>query len=238
VRLSDFSLVVFDLDDTLYLERDYARSGFASVAHWLAAQGRCETNLAQAFGARCWALFQAGERGTIFDRALSEFRALLGRAEIDELVRVYREHHPAIRLLPDAELALQSLANIGSPVWIVTDGPLESQRRKITALQLSDRLAGIICTDQWGREFWKPHRRAFESIEQTTGFYGQDCVYVGDNPQKDFLGPRQLGWATIRIRRKLGLHAGSETVLGRDADLQVTSFTELLEAPVRAVAAA
>lgn len=29
-------LVIFDLDDTLFLERDFVRSGFAAVGRWMA----------------------------------------------------------------------------------------------------------------------------------------------------------------------------------------------------------
>jgi putative hydrolase of the HAD superfamily len=25
--------------------------------------------------------------------------------------------------------------------------------------------------------------------------------YIGDNPEKDFIGPRKLGWLTIRLRQ-------------------------------------
>ena len=31
-------VVTFDLDDTLYLERDFVRSGFAAVGAWLATE--------------------------------------------------------------------------------------------------------------------------------------------------------------------------------------------------------
>ena len=37
-RIAACSAIVFDLDDTLYLERDYVRSGARAVATWLAPQ--------------------------------------------------------------------------------------------------------------------------------------------------------------------------------------------------------
>ncbi len=40
MRLTDYAVVVFDLDDTLYLERDYVRSGFDAVGAYTASQCR------------------------------------------------------------------------------------------------------------------------------------------------------------------------------------------------------
>lgn len=31
-------------------------------------------------------------------------------------------------------------------------------------------------------------------------------VYVADNPGKDFIAPKELGWGAIRVRRPGGLH--------------------------------
>jgi len=55
-------LYVLDIDDTLYLERDYVRSGFCAVGRWLAEHQNVED-----FFERAWALFEAGARGNIFD---------------------------------------------------------------------------------------------------------------------------------------------------------------------------
>ena len=59
-------LVVLDIDDTLYLERDYARSGFTAIGDWARAELGVDD-----LGERAWAAFEAGTRGTIFDEALA-----------------------------------------------------------------------------------------------------------------------------------------------------------------------
>ena len=73
-------VVTFDLDDTLYLERDFVRSGFAAVGAWLATERGV-----RGFEACAWRLFEAGRRGDIFDRVLPRLgvapeRALIRRA--------------------------------------------------------------------------------------------------------------------------------------------------------------
>ena len=89
--------VVFDLDDTLFLERDYVRSGFAAVGGW--ARRRLGVS---GFGERCWAAFEAGARGRTFDEALAACGVEPAAALIDEMIGVYRRHRPSIELLADA----------------------------------------------------------------------------------------------------------------------------------------
>ena len=46
-----------------------------------------------------------------------------------------------------------------------------------------------------------------------------------DNPNKDFAGPKSLGWATVRIRRPESLHAAVPN--GDLVDLEIASLDEL-----------
>lgn len=225
--LSRYPVVVLDLDDTLYLERDYVRSGFAHVAAWLERQSGWRHEDAVAYADCCWSRFEAGVRGTIFDDAWQSLSLPYPAPSVSDLVHEYRRHLPQIRLLPDAHRALRRLAAACCQLWIVTDGPLTSQRQKLTALDLPRRTSGIICTDQWGREYWKPHPRAFEVIQRRTGVGANQCVYVGDHPGKDFIAPRQLGWSTIRVRRPGGLHERREPQPGQEADHEVRSLDHL-----------
>ena len=50
--------IVFDLDDTLYLERDYVRSGFSFIADLMAKDQRGRKKSSPAL----WGLFLQGER--------------------------------------------------------------------------------------------------------------------------------------------------------------------------------
>ena len=68
------------------------------------------------------------------------------------------------------------------------------------ALGLDSHVDRILLTDQWGSDFWKPHQRAFELLEAEWKCSPSELVYVGDNPTKDFAGPKARGWMTIRLR--------------------------------------
>jgi len=63
----DAPVLVFDLDDTLYPECDYVRSGFAAVDRWL-REHRGVTGFSEIANAH----FRGGRRGNIFDLSLEE----------------------------------------------------------------------------------------------------------------------------------------------------------------------
>jgi putative hydrolase of the HAD superfamily len=193
-------LVVFDLDDTLYLVRDFVRSGFRAVADHVRRTLRVR-------GCSRWrGAFRGGERGTVFDHALAERGIAPSKRLVQEMVRVYRTHDPRVRLCPDARRFLRR-PPAATTLAIISDGPLAAQRAKVRALGLGPLVSAIVLTGRWGPRFAKPHPRAFEMLERRFRIPGALCSYVGDNPAKDFDTPLALGWTVVRLRRPEGLHA-------------------------------
>jgi putative hydrolase of the HAD superfamily len=205
--------VVLDVDDTLYLERDYVRSGFSAVDR--VVQERLGVH---GFRDAAWDLFLAGERRDIFNQVLRAVD-LDDAALVADLVYVYRNHVPAISLLPDAVACLDELTP-GCALAIVSDGPLVSQEMKARALRLSQWAAPVVLTESFGPGFGKPHPRAFRTVEAAHRAAGDRCVYVADNPAKDFAGPRDLGWRTVRIRRAGSLHEREPTLDTADQEIR------------------
>jgi len=193
--------IVFDLDDTLYRERDYVRSGIRAVDIWV--QWRLGV---PGFGTTAIRLWNEGRRTKLFDATLAELGVTVDPATIAAMVAVYRDHVPRIRLASDARAFLTHDHGFG--LALITDGPGIAQRRKVAALDLSSyAFDPIVYTDDWGAAFWKPHRRAFEAVEAAYRGRSERFVYVADNPAKDFLAPRALGWATVQIDRADAVHS-------------------------------
>ena len=198
--------VVFDLDDTLYLERNYAFSGYQAVAATLATELGWNAMEARRFVHDCRRQFCRGDRASIFNQVLAAWE-IFSHRRLDACIQTYRHHSPQIRLLRDADECL-TLCQSNPQLWLalITDGDAIAQQRKVEALGLDRCFHQIICTGQWGREFWKPHPRAFLDVEQAATACGPQCIYIADNPHKDFLAPTALGWQTIRVRRPRSLH--------------------------------
>jgi len=211
---------VFDIDDTLYLERDYVRSGFEAVGRWAADWLSIED-----FADRCWSRFAAGHRRSTFDAVLRECGISPAPELISALIEIYRAHIPRIELLQDALEALDWMTRAGS-VAIVTDGPIASQSRKADALGLHAYAQPIVLTEVLGSEFRKPHPRAFEHVQERRE--AAVYIYIADNPQKDFAAPKHLGWVTVRVRRPGGLHYEAENPQA-PADLEVRDCSGIPE---------
>jgi len=226
--------IVFDLDDTLYPEWAFVRSGFSAVDRWLAAQHRV-----QGFLERAWRLHLDGLRGRVFNRALELLQIQVTPALIAEMLAVYREHTPAIEPYPDTLACLDELG-ARFQLALLTDGYAAVQRRKVAALGLAGRFAVVVYSDDLGREHWKPSPAPFLAVARKLGEASTPRVYVGDNPAKDFLGARSVGWRSIRIRRPDGEHATQEAPPGCEPDAEVPSLAWLtsdrlsawLQAPV------
>jgi putative hydrolase of the HAD superfamily len=217
--------VAFDLDDTLFLERTYVLTGFAAVANQLANEYAIEP---EDIIRELLAIEAAGGQGRVFDAWLQGRDQLTGRLTVQQLVDTYRLHRPSISLLPGALHMLQSLQRVGYQLAIVSDGPIQSQKAKIDALGLERLVDRIVLTDQWGSGFWKPHHHAFELLESDWSYTPSELVYVGDNPKKDFDGPKSRGWLTIRLRLEgQRLNRLEATNSDSSAQIELKSVNEL-----------
>jgi putative hydrolase of the HAD superfamily len=204
-------IVVFDLDDTLYPERDYALSAFEAVGRYLES-ARGISGLARI----ATSLFNSGLRNTIYDRALALLGVTPDQGLVKKLVDVHRSHTPTMSWACDARAFVGRASAAGLAFGIVTDGFRECQEAKIRALGISEEFEPIILTDVWGRAAWKPSPRGFCALMEHYGGAPSDFVYIADNPAKDFIAPNKLGWRTLRIRRSGGeyerlepLHVGA-----------------------------
>lgn len=214
------AVVVLDLDDTLYLERDFATSGYEALS---AKFG--ERIGGPLFSHKCRALLEGGARGNIFDLALTQCGIENSPELIAELVEHYRSHRPAIRFCADASRFLGRLGKVETA--LITDGPWQAQAAKIRALGLDTCLDHVIITGEWPAKYSKPHPRAFELIESLTGRSRSELVYIADNGTKDFLAPRRLGWQTVQLLRSQRIHDGAPPSSDYEADSVVSSFDEI-----------
>jgi len=222
--VSGLRAVVFDLDDTLYPERDYVLSGFRAVAGW------SDPNLgipAEQGFAQMKALLDQGVRGEIFNRWL-ERHGLLDNDRVARLVELYRQHEPKIRLFPEVTSLLSSLRTQYC-LGLVTDGYREVQQRKLAALNLAGYFDAVVFADEWGRGAWKPSPVPFHAVLERLGHLSpSESVYVADNPAKDFLGARRVGMATVWVRRPTGFYTSLEPAdLEHRPDICVGRLDEL-----------
>jgi len=221
--VSKWQAIVFDLDDTLYPERDFVLSGFRAVAQW----GEMHLGIQRDQGyAHLCALYESGVRGDTFNRWLAA-QGIADARLISQLIQVYREHLPRLTPFPEVPDLLTRLHH-RYRLGLLSDGYLDVQRRKLVALGLESYFGAIVFSDEWGREAWKPSLKPFQAILQQLKVPASAVIYVADNPLKDFLGARQVGMFTVRIQRSGGEYAHLVPPTPQHApDHTITDLTEL-----------
>jgi putative hydrolase of the HAD superfamily len=190
--------VLFDLDDTLYEERQFVRSGFQAVASRLAEGG---IGPADEVVQRLEYFHHAEGRAQV----LQKLAAVLNFSPdwIPELVEVFRSHRPTIELPPDTREVLPRLRQ-RFRLGCVTDGWAAVQHAKVTTLGLRAMLDAVVIADDFGPSHWKPDPFPLLRCCELLGVAPAEAVYVGDNPERDMAGAAQAGMRSIRIRRATG----------------------------------
>ena len=189
--------VIFDLDDTLYSEKQYIRSGYRKIAEHLGRADAAE---------KLWQYYE--EKLPPIDAYLAEIGENEKKAEC---LAVYRNQMPDITLYEGAAELIEALKAKGIRVGILTDGRPEGQRNKLRALGLDKMVEDIIVTDELGGEqFRKPCDIAYRILQTRWRLPAEEIVYVGDNPAKDFRACRQLGMRSIYFRNEDGLYSTEE----------------------------
>lgn len=150
-------VVAFDLDDTLYKEIDFLKSGYYQIALALCGNAGDASALAKSmygwYKAKC----------NVFEEAI---KATGSKYKISSLLTLYREHIPNIVLASDCKECLQTLISYGASLALITDGRTLTQRNKIQALGLDKIMPAhnIIISEDFGSE--KPCAANYEIIEQ------------------------------------------------------------------------
>lgn len=216
--------VVFDLDDTLYDEVDYCRSGFLSVSRFLTRLSdiACSDDVFACF----WRHFTQGNRTRTFDAALDDLGIACDERLIAQLVEVYRCHRPAIELPPDSREVLDRLQGEYT-LALLTDGFLPAQRLKVQALDIERYFETVVYTEELGRQYWKPSPAGFEKLIETLGVPPAQMAYIADNEGKDFIAPNRLGMLTVQVLRPARLHAGVCLGLEGVAKVRIERLNEL-----------
>lgn len=209
------SFWVFDLDDTLYKEADFLKSGLLSVA------ARINELYRKDISADIIGWHDKGEKD-IFLKICQTLK--LSNNVKEALLWHYRLHEPDITLHEEVKEFLHWLQDHSQGVAILTDGRSITQRAKLLQLGL-DYIPAYI-SDEYSSE--KPELLRFEHI--MNDHPANNYIYVGDNPKKDFLAPKKLGWQTIGlIADERNIHSQELSSLSNDylPDLWVETIPKL-----------
>ncbi|MCH5155397.1 MAG: HAD-IA family hydrolase [Clostridiales bacterium] len=214
--------VVFDLDDTLFPEYDYVKSGYKAVAKQIEKKYGIDDaydELLTLFGEN---------NNNVFNRYLQSKGLSDIEQAVSELVEIYHTHTPEIQLSDEVKHTLALLREKGYKLGVITDGRPQGQRAKIVSLGLEGMVDKIIITDELGgKECRKPNPKAFNLMAEYFGISLNEMMYVGDNPQKDFVIGK-YGVTTVRIKNN-GIYDDQAYIDGVKENYSISTMAELVE---------
>lgn len=181
--------VAFDLDGTLFDDRQYVRAGLINAGAEL--QRRAGVDLTAELLA---AYFRDGHREATFDVVLST--AGLADDHVPALVSAYHDSEGALVPYPDAEGTLETLAD-DYGIGVITGGT--NGRGKLARLGLDGYVDETIVTAE--RADSKRSADPFVEMAERFGVPMESMAFVGDRPGLDFPQPNRLGMHTVRVMR-------------------------------------
>jgi putative hydrolase of the HAD superfamily len=185
--------VIFDLDNTLYDEKQFVRSGFRAVSNHMAEKyGMNREKLYDLL----LSIFSKQGREKVFDIALKKLN-LYKKEVVLEMVEVYRTHFPNITLNKDAQEVLPKLKKKYT-IGLITDGIKKVQESKVEALNIKDLFDVITYAVEHGG---KNNIQAFQVTLEKLEVKPSETICVDDNPLKGFVVAKKHGIHTVRILR-------------------------------------
>lgn len=182
-------VIVFDLDDTLYDEVEFVKSGFKEISKYL------ENDEYYDF---MFNTFKREGSGQVFNHLIDKFNLDI---PLQNLIDIYRFHQPNI-ILPTESLELLKFSQSYNTA-LISDGYYLMQENKFKALELDNYINYPIFTDFYHtkKPELKPFKMVMEKFKDETSF-----IYISDNPKKDFIAPNNLGWQSIRYKNPIGIY--------------------------------
>lgn len=131
-----------------------------------------------------------------------------------------------VQPFPGAHKTLKKLREDGYKLGLLTDGDgtvREYKDRRIRAVGMQDAFDVILTSDALGVN--KPEPRLFTEIASQLGVCTDECVMVGDNPPKDLISAKELGFVTVW--QKEGITDRARKLSFPYVDYSVESITEV-----------
>ncbi len=208
--LPSSKIFVFDLDDTLYSERDFEKSGIEFVYENLSIKHiSLETIL--------------NNRENWIEQIIDGSN---NQITLQIVLDIYRNHFPTIQLYNDAKVFLEKLLSQGTEMSLITDGRSITQRNKLRALGIETFFKNIVISEEVNSE--KPSEYNFRMVMDNK--IAENYIYIADNPKKDFITPNKLGWTSIcLLDRGQNVHKQNFNISSEYLPLfSISSFEEII----------
>jgi putative hydrolase of the HAD superfamily len=213
LTVSENTLIVFDLDDTIYHEIDFVKSAYGEIARSIDPEKGLHiyTSMLDSFS----------RNENVFIKLIDDFPHLT----LSGLLETYRNHFPVIEPVEGIINLLEKLKALNVHMVLLTDGRSRTQRNKILSLGIENFFNEILISEEINAE--KISGYAFKKLDNQ--YKNHQKISIGDNVHKDFKWPFILGWITIGLKnRGNNIHSQDDTEESVQPQYYIDSFTELV----------
>jgi phosphoglycolate phosphatase-like HAD superfamily hydrolase len=167
---------VFDLDNTLYPEKDYLYQVYYMIGQFIEYH---ETYDHQIITKYLIDEFEKNGRSHIFDKLIEQFD--LKKEYVDNCIRLLSTARLPLKLLlfKEAEWMLNELVDQQKQIFILTNGTTDQQLNKITQIEWNGLQKHITC--YYANELApKPAPDGLLKIMENHNLQAEDLVFIGD----------------------------------------------------------
>lgn len=142
---SKYKLIVFDLDNTLILERDYLFGAYEEISNQI--ESACLVDKLKINNYLKDEFINNG-RTKLFDKMINRFN--ISKIEIKAILNILRSYTPLkkISLIENMKLILQVLKDEKIPYVIFTNGNVDQQKNKVANIKWDGLLTDVIYANE------------------------------------------------------------------------------------------
>ena len=128
----------------------------------------------------------------------------------------------SLNLYPDVIPTLNNLLSMNLNLGIVSDAPSREAWMRLYTLDLHNFFDDVVTFNDTG--VYKPAKEPFIKISEKLNANLEECMMVGDWPERDIKGAGQLGMKTAFAK-----YGSTEDIIDSGADYDLDSLSEIID---------
>lgn len=128
----------------------------------------------------------------------------------------------SLNLYPDVIPTLNKLLSMNLNLGIVSDAPSREAWMRLYTLDLHNFFDDVVTFNDTG--VYKPAKEPFIKISEKLNANLEECMMVGDWPERDIKGAGQLGMKTAFAK-----YGSTENIIDSGADYDLDSLSEIID---------
>ncbi len=177
----DIKCVGFDLDGTLYDEKEFIQQAYQSIAQFLSINSIKNKRQIYDYMLGLWTEKGSSYSG-LFQDAIDFSEISVSKATVSKCVELYRVAPFSIHLGDSASELFDYCVGHKYRLFMITDGNENLQQRKISSLGVTRYIEkeNIVITGSMGKPFYKPSTAGLEKISFVKRYRPEELIYIGD----------------------------------------------------------